>query len=136
MSDDKSMTAIEIVTAMANSIKAISEANLNMNWYQDQAKQTDHYPPETRLLALITGLTSEAGECAGKVSKHLRGDERYATDEQLRDALVLELGDVLWYVAMISDCLGVDLSIVANTNIEKLKARHERDVIKGDGDDR
>lgn len=104
--------------------------------YQVSAKQTDQYPPETRLIALITGLASEAGELTGKLSKHLRGDEKYSTDEQLREALILELGDVLWYIAMVADALGVPLSDVANMNLDKLALRHERGTIKGDGDER
>lgn len=121
---------------MSNQPYLTKNSMLTFYTYQVIAKSTDHYPPETRLLALITGLASEAGECAGKVSKHLRGDERYTTDEQLRDALVPELGDVLWYIAMIADCLGVSLSDVASANVEKLNDRYKRGVIKGDGDER
>jgi len=111
-------------------------AFLRMNLYQTLAKQTDQYNPATRLMALLAGLADEAGEVNGAWSKHLRGDEAYKTDEQLRDAIKKELGDVLWFVAMIADEIGISLSDVASANIAKLKDRYERGVIKGDGDDR
>jgi NTP pyrophosphatase (non-canonical NTP hydrolase) len=52
------------------------------------------------------------------------------------DELVSELGDVLWYVAMIAKELNVSLNEVALNNISKLKDRQQRDVISGDGDNR
>lgn len=38
--------------------------------------------------------------------------------------LVKELGDIMWYVASMSQTLGVPLERVAIMNIEKLKARY------------
>jgi NTP pyrophosphatase (non-canonical NTP hydrolase) len=109
---------------------------MDMNEYQLQAKATDQYAPETRLIALIAGLASEAGEVAGKLSKHLRGDLAYRNKESLYASIHNELGDVLWYVAMIADCVGTDLNTIASLNVVKLKDRYERNQIKGDGDDR
>jgi len=47
-----------------------------------------------------------------------------------------ELGDVLWYLSNIASDLGLSLSQIAKTNLDKLEDRKERDVIKGEGDDR
>jgi len=47
---------------------------------------------------LVMGLYSEIGEVAGKLKKHIRGDFPY---EKLIESVKLEIGDCLWYVAMI-----------------------------------
>jgi NTP pyrophosphatase (non-canonical NTP hydrolase) len=49
---------------------------------------------------------------------------------------VKELGDVMWYISTISAYLGVNLSEVANKNIEKLESRLQRNKIHGAGDNR
>ena len=53
---------------------------------------------------------------------------------ELREQLVDELGDVLWYIAMISQELGYLLDDVAYKNIQKLQKRKEENKIKGHGD--
>ena len=53
-----------------------------------------------------------------------------------KDALILELGDVLWYIAALADELGIPLEEIAIQNIEKLRGRHARGTIKGEGDNR
>jgi NTP pyrophosphatase (non-canonical NTP hydrolase) len=72
-----------------------------------------------RLLDAAAGLAEEAGEVLGHVRKHVM--QQRPLD---RDAVVKELGDVLWCVAIVSASLGVSLSEVANVNEEKLRARH------------
>ena len=47
-----------------------------------------------------------------------------------------EMGDVFWYLAAMATILGIDLENIARTNLEKLKDRAERKVIKSEGDDR
>jgi NTP pyrophosphatase (non-canonical NTP hydrolase) len=49
---------------------------------------------------------------------------------------VKEIGDVLWYVAAMSEELGVKLEHVAEENSRKLLDRKERGVIKSAGDSR
>ena len=53
-----------------------------------------------------------------------------------KEAIKLELGDVLWYVAQLSSELGYELEEIAVANIDKLSSRVERGVISGDGDNR
>ena len=50
--------------------------------------------------------------------------------------IVKELGDVLWYLASLSDILGYTLEEVAEINLKKLKSREVRDRLHGDGDNR
>lgn len=57
------------------------------------------------------------------------------TDEQRQD-LKKEMGDIMWYVAVLSHDLGVDLEDVMKTNLVKLKLRAEVGKIHGSGDNR
>ena len=79
------------------------------------------------------GLANEAGEVAGKVKKIFRDRQGVITDED-REALTLELGDVLWYLSELCTRLGIRLEDVAARNIAKLADRESRGVLRGDGD--
>ena len=83
----------------------------------------------------ILGLVGEAGELADKYKKVIR-DKGSQIGPSDHDALVKELGDVLWYVATLARYLGVSLDDVASQNVEKLTDRQSRSLIHGEGDDR
>ena len=80
-------------------------------------------------------LTNEAGEVAGKVKKIFRDHGGVITDAD-RDALALELGDVLWYLTEICSRLDIRLEDVAARNIAKIADRMSRGVLGGEGDHR
>ena len=42
----------------------------------------------------------------------------------IRDSLLIELGDVMWYVAQACMALDVSFDDVVERNVEKLKARY------------
>ncbi len=69
------------------------------------------------------GLNGEAGEVAEQVKKMIR-DGNGILDEERKEKLLLELGDVMWYLSACCTELGVNLSTVANMNLEKLKKRY------------
>jgi NTP pyrophosphatase (non-canonical NTP hydrolase) len=98
--------------------------------YQDFTDTTAIYPKGKALEYLALGLTSEAGEVAGKVKKWIR--DGYLD----HDELIAELGDVLWYVAQMASELDIYLSEVAEDNVEKLKSRQKRNKLMGSGDNR
>lgn len=100
--------------------------------YQIEAKKTLS-PNSDNLEYLTLGLASEAGEVAGKVKKVIRGDYPLA---YVRQSIAFEIGDVLWYCAMLCEFFKLDLGEVMQQNVEKLKDRQSRNVIKGDGDGR
>lgn len=111
---------------------------MNLNEYQEKAITTAVYPKHQALAYLALGLAGEAAEVSNKVKKIIRGDydnDPMAAEEAL-DAIALELGDVLWYVAVLSKELDTPLAAVAGSNIDKLAARAASDKIKGSGDDR
>jgi NTP pyrophosphatase (non-canonical NTP hydrolase) len=111
---------------------------MNFNDYQTKAITTAVYPKHQALPYLALGLSGEAAEVANKVKKILRGD--YDNDpEKAEEALhniSMELGDTLWYIAVLASELGTNLDLVATSNLDKLAARAEADTIKGSGDDR
>ena len=102
---------------------------MNMSNYQYIVKQ---FKKDTaNQMYLLLGLSGEVGELHSKAAKCIR-DETEVDSE----ALKAELGDILWFVAMLADTWGFDLDDVADSNYRKLKDRFERNVIGGSGDNR
>ena len=104
--------------------------------YQEKSRRTAVYPSVGQNYIYPTlGLTSEAGEVADKIKKALR-DHGGEVDEERRQDIALELGDVLWYVAQIASEFKLSLEDIAAQNITKLFSRQDRGVISGSGDKR
>ncbi len=47
-----------------------------------------------------------------------------------------EIGDCLWYIAVLASDFDIKLSDIASANLEKLEKRKEKGTIHGSGDDR
>lgn len=62
------------------------------------------------------GLAGEAGEVADQIKK-----SQYEDGELNVTKLLLEMGDVLWYLAWLAQSYGFSLEELALMNIEKLK---------------
>jgi len=77
----------------------------------------------------------EAGEVQGKIKKIIRDNGGLITKEAKYE-IAKELGDVLWYIASMSDNLGIPLEDIATMNIQKLHDRHARGTLHGSGDNR
>lgn len=106
---------------------------MELNDFQELCTTTAVYPKDNGIEYCALGLVSEAGEIAGKMKKFLRGD--FPIDV-LIDGMYKELGDVLWYVAMLAEELDVPLDELAEGVLSKLQARKKAGTIKGDGDNR
>lgn len=106
---------------------------MELDVYQAQALRTALYPREHAVLYPLIGLANESGEALGKIKKVLRGDYDI---EEIREPLLKEVGDCLWYIAVLLDDLGCSLNAVGEANIAKLASRQERGKLQGDGDDR
>jgi NTP pyrophosphatase (non-canonical NTP hydrolase) len=104
--------------------------------YQRAAMRTarDKDAPD-EFMHLVLGLVGEAGEIAEKVKKWVRDDNSDLARLD-RDDMAKELGDVLWYSAVLAEFLGFSLNDVAQRNLDKLADRQRRSVLGGSGDNR
>lgn len=133
----------------------LPENEMDFNEYQKSARKTAVYPGANQhfgtifgLNYTILGLTNEAGELAGVLKKFYRdsGEDELVAQESFGDVmdsypewadkLASELGDVLWYLAMVASEMNLDLSKVAQQNIEKLQRRQQNNTLHGSGDNR
>ena len=85
--------------------------------YEDVVKIVGYDPGG--LLNGALGLTGEAGEVSDMIKKHIFHGHDLDTD-----ALIKELGDCAWYIALICTAIGVGMDTVLECNIEKLKKRY------------
>ena len=75
-----------------------------------------------RLLTAAVGISAEGGEFTEIVKKMVFQGKPWNEDN--REHLIIELGDVLWYVAQACMALDVSLDDVIAQNITKLAARY------------
>lgn len=109
---------------------------MNLNDYQEKAVSTAIYNREKyKLIYPTLGLTGEAGEVAEKIKKLLR-DHNGVLTREYEEQILKECGDVLWYLANLTQDLGYSLEYVAKINLAKLQSRKEREVLTGNGDNR
>lgn len=73
----------------------------------------------TRLNHAALGMAGEIGEFAYAIEKWLQ----YGTNLDIPN-LVEELGDILWYLALACNAISVDMGLVMENNIAKLKVRY------------
>jgi len=83
-----------------------------------------------RLIENALGLTGEAGEVSEKIKKLFRDNK---IDE---DAVLKELGDVLFYTVALSNIFGGSLIKIIELNMDKLNERVKNGTIQGSGDNR
>ena len=75
-----------------------------------------------RLLTAGVGLNAEGGEFLEIVKKMIFQGKPFNEDN--REHLIIELGDILWYVAQATQALGVSFNDVIETNVKKLEKRY------------
>lgn len=109
---------------------------MDFKTYQKQARLTAQYPNlGSNNIYPTLGLVGEAGEVAEKVKKVIR-DKKGIFDEESKNGIKKELGDVLWYISNLCNEFDFELEEVALQNLEKLKLRAAKGKISGSGDDR
>ena len=75
-----------------------------------------------RLLTAAVGISAEGGEFMEIVKKMVFQGKPWNHDN--REHLVIELGDVMWYVMQACAALNVTLDEVIECNVDKLKKRY------------
>ena len=123
---------------------------MTLNEYQEKAMVTNAASSDNDTYALF-GLVAEVGELADKVAKAKRKGIISISSDMILPALtpptkeefngfvegfVKELGDVLWFTALLAKMSGLSLEEVAQLNLDKLADRAKRGVIIGEGDNR
>jgi NTP pyrophosphatase (non-canonical NTP hydrolase) len=94
---------------------------MQLSEYQELARRSmsQQLDDPQRLTMTALGLMGEAGECGEVIKKHVF--HGHPLDQA---GMAKELGDVLWYVAMLADTCGLQLDAIAEQNIAKLRMRY------------
>lgn len=107
---------------------------MDINDYQQFAMRTASKGGTVdQLLAGALGLIGEAAEVSEHIKKFM-----FHGHELDPDLIADEVGDVLWYAALLADTIKIDLSTIALRNITKLQKRYpegfsaERSVNRGE----
>ncbi|MFI5695645.1 nucleoside triphosphate pyrophosphohydrolase family protein [Kribbella sp. NPDC051586] len=109
---------------------------MQLNEYQQAALRTAAPKDKpNEVFHLLLGLVGEAGEIAEKAKKIVR-DKDSDFSQWDPDDLKKELGDTLWYIAVLADHFDVPLEEIAHLNLTKLADRQARNMLSGTGDNR
>lgn len=97
------------------------ETKMDMDTYQRLAMRTraEYRDQHDQLVNAALGLSGESGEFADLIKKMLHHGHGLDADKAEK-----ELGDILWYVAEACDAMEINMSAIANRNIDKLRARY------------
>jgi NTP pyrophosphatase (non-canonical NTP hydrolase) len=113
------------------------DQNMTFDEYQILALRTNLKKDDKlmELLQQVLGLGDESGEVLAIFKKWIRDDN--ADFEKLNiESIKKELGDILWYIAVVANDVGLSMGEIADLNIKKLADRQNRGVLGGSGDKR
>jgi NTP pyrophosphatase (non-canonical NTP hydrolase) len=88
---------------------------------------------ERDLAIMGLGIAGEAGEVVEKIKKDIRDGKHIPVD---RNAILKELGDVVFYAITIARYYGFTFMDILKANYDKLTSRRERGTERGSGDNR
>jgi NTP pyrophosphatase (non-canonical NTP hydrolase) len=105
---------------------------MNGNEYQRKAMRTNNHEAGEKILASMQagnntgeilnaslGLSGEVGELNDLLKKWIFHDKNID-----REHIKKEIGDIMWYIALMAEAFGFELDSIMITNIEKLEARY------------
>ncbi len=75
---------------------------------------------EKEIMSWGLGISGEAGDVSGCIKK------TYSHKDNQKSGIRENLGDTMWYIAMICNFYGWSLEEVMEENIKKLKRRHPK----------
>src|SRR6476619_6622287 len=94
--------------------------------YQELALRTASPVSTESERAMLTsaalGLSGESGEIADHIKKIVY--HGHPLDDETRDKIATEIGDILWYCAMGSRGIGIHPAEIARMNVEKQRKRY------------
>lgn len=100
-----------------------SDASTNFVDFADRIGELDREGANIeRLLTAGVGINAEGGEFLEIIKKMVFQGKPWNDDN--REHLIIELGDVMWYVAQATQSLGVSMEEVLDRNITKLSKRY------------
>ena len=111
-----------------------SDCSTNFVDFADRIGELDRQGANIeRLLTAGVGINAEGGEFLEIVKKMVFQGKPWNEDN--REHLIIELGDILWYVAQATMALDISFDEVIATNVKKLEKRYpggEFDVFKSE----
>ena len=100
-----------------------SEASTNFVDFADRIGELDREGANIeRLLTAGVGINAEGGEFLEIVKKMIFQGKPWNQDN--REHLIIELGDIMWYVAQACMALGISFDEVLERNVKKLEKRY------------
>ena len=100
-----------------------SDASTNFVDFADRIGELDREGANIeRLLTSGVGINAEGGEFLEIIKKMVFQGKPWNRDN--REHLIIELGDIMWYVAQATQALGISMEEVLDTNIRKLSKRY------------
>ena len=100
-----------------------SEPSTNFVDFADRIGELDREGANIeRLLTSGVGINAEGGEFLEIIKKMVFQGKPWNEDN--REHLIIELGDIMWYVAQATQALGISFDEVIETNVNKLKKRY------------
>ena len=100
-----------------------SNASTNFVDFADRIGELDREGANIeRLLTSGVGINAEGGEFLEIIKKMVFQGKPWNDDN--REHLIIELGDLLWYVAQATQALGVSFDEVIEVNVKKLEKRY------------
>ena len=100
-----------------------SEASTNFVDFADRIGELDREGANIeRLLTSGVGINAEGGEFLEIIKKMIFQGKPW--DDDNREHLIIELGDVMWYVAQACMALEVSFDEVIERNVKKLESRY------------
>ena len=100
-----------------------SECSTNFVDFADRIGDLDRQGANIeRLLTAGVGINAEGGEFLEIIKKMVFQGKPWNEDN--REHLIIELGDVMWYVAQATMALDISFDEVIETNVNKLKKRY------------
>ena len=95
---------------------------MNLKEYQELCKKTAKKfdSEEKEILTWGLGITGEAGDIAGCIKK------TFSHGNNQKEGIRENVGDTLWYLAMICNFFGWNMQKVLEENIDKLQKRYPK----------